>query len=800
MTRQIKKVAVLGAGVMGSGIAGHLANAGIPCLLLDIVPPASMAKSGEDTSKKAFRNKFALTALANFAKQKPAPLVTPAVASLIEVGNFEDDFARIGECDWVVEVVKEDLAIKQDIMARIEANARPDAIISSNTSGLSIKGMTEGRSLDFRKRFLVTHFFNPVRYMKLLELVAGENTDPAIVQTIHKFGEETLGKGIVYGKDTTNFIGNRIGVYGMMKTVALLDEYGVSIEEVDAIFGKPMGRPNSAVFRTADVVGLDTFINVSMNCYNTLPNDEEREIFNIPAYLYDMVGKGLLGAKNGKGFYQRVTNAQGKKVNQIIDLQTLEYRDPNEVDLPSIKAARKIEDVGARVKAIVNGDDKAAKFAERATLEILAYSSRRIPEIADDVVNIDRGLRWGFGWELGPFETWDAIGVEAGIARMQALGIQPAQWVLDMVAAGRKSFYAIDGVKSTYWDIASKSSQIVPESSRILKLAYVKRDPSRRVDGNECATLWNMGDGVVGLELHTKMNAIDAGVIEMMNKAIDIAEADFKGLVIGHDGDTYSAGANLGAIVMGAQAGEWKLIEDMVRGFQEANQRNRYSKIPVVTAPHGLALGGGAELIMSGNATVASSELIMGLVEFGVGVIPGGGGNLQLLRNLYGAYAEDKDIDAFPFIKKAFLAIGMAQTSASAEQARAMGFLKPSDLVSMNRDLVLNDAKQLAIGLADAGFRAPRQTGFLLPGPSGRATIEMLLYDMKLNNQISDHDELIGRKLANVLCGGDTSSQTPVSEARLLELELEAFMSLVGTEKTQERMMHMLTKGKPLRN
>lgn len=800
MTRQIRKVAVLGAGVMGSGIAGHLANAGIPCILLDIVPPETMAKPGEDTSKKSFRNRFAQGAIDGFKKQKPAPLVAPGVVSLIEVGNFDDDFARIAECDWVVEVVKEDIDIKRDILGRIEEHAAPDAIISSNTSGLPIREMVQGRSLDFRKRFMVTHFFNPVRYMKLFELVAGEDTDPELVAQMHKFGEEVLGKGVVYGKDTTNFIGNRIGVYGMMKTLELLDQYEVSIEEVDAIFGKPMGRPNSAVFRTADVVGLDTFISVSMNCYNTLPNDEEKDTFNVPQYLHDMVAKGLLGAKNGKGFYQRVTNAQGKKVNQVIDLSTLEYRDPEVVDLASIKAARKIEDVGARVKAIVNADDKAGKFAKHATLAILAYSSRRIPEIADDVVNIDRGLRWGFGWDLGPFETWDAIGVEAGLQAMKELGIEPAQWVLDMVAAGRTSFYGVEGTKDTFWDIQANAAKIVPESDRILKLAYVKREASNRVEGNNCATVWNLGDGVLGLELHTKMNAIDAGVIEMMNKALDIAEADFKGLVIGHDGDTYSAGANLGAIVMGAQAGEWKVIEEMVGGFQQANQRNRYSSIPVVAAPHGLALGGGAELMMGANAIVASSELFMGLVEFGVGVIPGGGGNLQLLRNLYGPYAMDSDVDAFPFIKKAFLAIGTAQTSTSAESARALGFLKPSDMISMNRDLVLNDAKQLAIGLADAGFRAPRKTGFLLPGPSGRATIEMLLYDMKLNNQISEHDMLIGGKLANVLCGGDTSSTTPVSEERLLELELEAFMSLVGEAKTQERMMHMLTKGKPLRN
>lgn len=798
MTRQIRKVAVLGAGVMGSGIAAHLANAGIPCLLLDIVPPK--AAEGEDTSKPAFRNKFAAGALKAFAKQRPSPLVRRDVISLIEVGNFDDDMHRIAECDWIVEVVKEDMAIKQNILGQIEKHANPEAIISSNTSGLSIKGMLEGRSESFRKRFLVTHFFNPVRYMKLFELVAGEDTDPQIVADMHKFGEETLGKGVVYGKDTTNFIGNRIGVYGMMKTVALMNEYDVSIEEVDAIFGKSMGRPNSAVFRTADVVGLDTFINVSMNCYDTLTHDEEREIFNIPAFLRAMVEKGLLGAKNGKGFYQRVTKPDGKKINQIIDLETLEYRDPNPVEFASLKAARKVSDVRERVKAIVNSDDKAAKFAERVTLEILAYSSRRIPEIADDVVNIDRGLRWGFGWELGPFETWDAIGVEAGLARMEALNIEPAQWVRDMVAAGRTSFYVVDGTKDTFWDIPSKSAKVVPESDRIVKIAYLKREPSRQIESNNGATLWDMGDGVAALELHTKMNAIDAAVIEMMNKAVEICEADFKGLVVGHDGDTYSAGANLGAILFGVQSQEWGMIEDMVGGFQKANQRLRYSKIPVVTAPHGLALGGGAELTMAGNATVASSELYMGLVEAGVGVIPGGGGNLQLLRNLYGAFAMDKDVDPFQFIKKVFMTIGMAQTSASAEEARSMGFLKQSDVISMNRDLVLNDAKQLAIGMADSGFRPPRQSDFLLPGPSGRATIDMLLYDMKLNGQVSEHDALIGSKLANVICGGETSSTTPVTEERLLELELEAFMSLVATEKTQARMEHMLKTGKPLRN
>lgn len=798
MTRHIRKVAVLGSGVMGSAIAGHLANAGIPSLMLDIVPPNPA--EGEDISSKAFRNKFAASSLKALKKQRPAPLVTPEVEKLIEIGNFDDDMHRIAECDWVVEVVKEDLKIKQAVLAQVEKYAREDAIISSNTSGLSIKGMLEGRSASFAKRFLVTHFFNPVRYMKLLELVAGEATDPAIVEEIHKFGEETLGKGIVYGKDTTNFIGNRIGVYGMMKTVALMDEYDMSIEEVDKVFGKAMGRPNSAVFRTADVVGLDTFIHVSENCYDTLPNDEERDVFKVPDYLHEMVKNGMLGAKSGKGFYQRVKKADGQKVNQVIQFDSLEYRDPKPVDLPSIHASKKISDVGERIKSIVNSDDKAGKFAERATLEILAYSSRRIPEIADDVVNIDRGLRWGFGWELGPFETWDAIGVEAGLARMEALGIEPAQWVRDMVAAGRTSFYAVDGVEDKYWDISSKSAEKVPENDRILRIAYLKREPSRLIKQNEGATLWDMGDGVAALELHTKMNAIDANVVDMINNAVDICEADYRGLVIGHDGDTYSAGANLGAILMAIGGGQLEYVENLVEGFQKANQRLYYSRIPVVTAPHGLALGGGAELTMAGNATVASSELFMGLVEVGVGLIPGGGGNWMLLRNLYGQHAEDRTIDPFPFIQKAFMTIGLAKTSSSAEDARKLGFVRGSDVISMNRDLVLNDAKQLAIGMAESGFRPPRPIEFLLPGPSGAATIEMLLNDMHVNNQASEHDVLVGGKLAHVLCGGQTSSNVPVSEDRLLEIEREAFMSLIGEKKSQERMAHMLKTGKPLRN
>ncbi|HYO66063.1 MAG TPA: 3-hydroxyacyl-CoA dehydrogenase NAD-binding domain-containing protein, partial [Archangium sp.] len=472
MTMRIRKVAVLGAGVMGSGIAAHLANSGVRALLLDIVPPK--AAPGEDTASKAFRNKFAQGALANMRKQKPSPIVSEQVFTAIEVGNFEDDLGRLAECDWVIEVVKEDMAVKQALFAKVEQHARKDAIISSNTSGLSIKGMLEGRGAAFRKNFLVTHFFNPVRYMKLLELVAGPETDPEVVKTVHRFGEEVLGKGIVYGKDTTNFIANRVGTYGMMRTLSEMQKAELSIEEVDKIFGPAMGRPKSAVFRTADIVGLDTFSHVAKNCYDTLTQDEERDVFAIPDFLQKMVAKGMLGDKSGGGFYKKDKSAGGKDI-LALDLKTLEYRPQVKVRYESLGAAKDVENVRERVATVLNGQDKAARFAERITLDVLAYASRRIPEIADDVVNIDRGMRWGFAWDLGPFETWDAYGVKKGLERMKELGLKPAPWVEEMLAKGRTSFYGVEGGKDTYWDIPSKSVKVVPENARTSRVEYLKR-------------------------------------------------------------------------------------------------------------------------------------------------------------------------------------------------------------------------------------------------------------------------------------------------------------------------------------
>ncbi len=789
MTFRIRKAAVLGAGVMGSGIAAHLANAGIPVLLLDIVLPNSAPNE---------RNKLAANALVNLRKQKPAPLMTEKALSLIEIGNFEDDLKRVGECDWVVEVIKEDLKLKNQLFAKLEPLLSKTCIISSNTSGMSIEGMTEGRSDDFKSRFLVTHFFNPVRYMKLLELVPGKQTSAAVMEAVAEFGERTLGKGIVYGKDTTNFIANRIGTYGMMRTINLMEKYEVSVEEVDKIFGPSMGRPKSAVFRTADIVGLDTFLHVTQNCYDSLPNDPARDVFKAPAWLTQMVEKKLLGDKTGAGFYKKDKSNGGKEI-LVLDLKTFEYRAQNKVRFDSLGAARDEETLDGKIRAVLGGSDKAAKFAEAVTLDTLAYAARLMGEIADDVVNVDRAMRWGFAWEQGPFQTWDTYGVEKGVKRMKELGIAVAPWVETMLASGRTTFYGAEKQFDTFWNIGSKSVQYVPEVARQITVDGLRR-AGKLIKGNDSASLLDMGDGIGLVAFHSKMNSIDTDIIAMMHESVDWAERHGRGLVIGNDGANYSAGANIAALLWAAKDNQWDAIKQLIGGFQQANQRMRYSSIPVVTAPFQLALGGGCEVTMGGNTQVAAAETYIGLVEFGVGLIPGGGGNLQLLRNLSGIYAGGKDIDAFNFVKKAFLTIGMAKVATSAEEGKEAGFLAPDAYISMNRDHLLADAKARALGMAEAGFRPPRQSTFLLPGRSGAATVDMSLYDMVQNHQISDHDRLIGKKLGHVLTGGDTSASVPVTEQQLLDLELEAFLSLCGEAKTQDRLQFMLEKGKPLRN
>ncbi len=787
--QRIRRVAVLGAGVMGTGIAAHLANAGIPTLLLDIVP--GKPKVGEAPASPRFRNQLALAGIAGLQKSRPPQLFVPRAAAWIEAGNFEDDLGKLAGCDWIVEAVKEDLAVKQALFAKVERHARPDAIVSSNTSGLSIARMLEGRTPAFRKRFLVTHFFNPVRYMRLLEVVPGPDTDPAVTARLSRFGEELLGKGIVEGKDTTNFVANRIGVYAMLKTIAEMEKAELSIEEVDATFGPAMGRPKSAIFRTADLVGLDTFAHVAKNCFDTLTDDEARETFRLPAFLEQMIARGLLGEKSGGGFYRRVKGGEP----EVLDPGTLAYRKAAKPAHESLRAAKRIDDVRARVAAVMHGEDRAAKFAEGVTLDVLAYASRRIPEIADDVAAIDRGMRWGFGWDLGPFELWDAYGVKEGVARMKELGIEPAPWVLDMLGKGRSRFYEGKDGRDTMW--SGGATRTVPENPRALRVEQLRRR-GPRVAGNESASLRDLGDGALLLEFHAKMNTIDDAAISAFDLALDEAERNFRALVIGNDGPNFSAGANLAAIAQAIGAKNWEWLRHLASRFQRANQRMRYAPIPVVAAPFNLALGGGAETFLGANAVQAHAELYAGLVEAGVGLIPAGGGTMGLLRAIYGPYAADPGFDPFPFVKKAFLAIGLAKVSTSAEDAREQGF--PITGITMNRDFLLSDAKALALGLAGSGFLPPRPTTFRLPGRSGAATIDMMLYDMVQNGHATEHDRLIGQKLATVLTGGDVSPAVPVTEERLLELELEAFLSLCGEAKSLARIQHLLETGKPLRN
>jgi len=546
------------------------------------------------------------------------------------------------------------------------------------------------------------------------------------------------------------------------------------------------------------MVGLDTFVHVAKNCYDTLTKDEERDIFKAPAWLDTLVQKNWLGDKSGQGFYKKLKGEGGKEI-LALDLDTLEYRPQKKVRFDSLGAAREISDLKERIRTVLTGTDKAAKFAERVTLDALAYTSRRLPEIADDIVNVDRALRWGFAWEIGPFESWDAYGVRKGVERMKELGLKPAKWVEDMLAKGRESFYAVEGGKETYWDFKKKKAVALLENPRIERVEYLRRG-NKQIQAGDSATLWDLDDGIALLEFHSKMNSIDDDIIRMMNVACDAAEKDFRGLVIGNDGQSFSVGANLMGLLMTIKSEDMEAVKKLTMAYQAANQRMRYCGVPVVAAPFGLALGGGAEASMGANAIQAAAETYMGLVEFGVGLIPGGGGNMMLLRNVYGPYAADKDFDALPFLKKVFLAIGTAKVATSAEEAKELGFLKEGDGISMNRDFLLADAKAKAIGMAESGWRPPRPTQFLLPGKSGYATIDMLLYDMQLNHQISEHDRKVGRALARVITGGDTAPTVPVTEQRLLELELEYFLSLCGEEKTQERMAYMLEKGKPLRN
>ena len=809
---EIKKVAVLGSGVMGAGIAAHLANAGIPSILLDIVPKFTDddAKLGLKETDKKFRNKLAMRSIEEvILKSKPSLIFDKRDAKLITPGNMTDDMGKLSECDLVIEVVVERLDIKQQVFANVEKHIKPGTIVSSNTSGLPLAAMSEGRSPEFRKNFIITHFFNPVRYMKLVEVVSSKETNPETLKTAVDFLENKLGKGVVYAKDTPNFVANRIGVYSWMSSVKTAQDMGLTVGEVDKIAGPASGRPKSAAFRTADMVGLDTLVHVAKNTFDACPHDEQREIFNIPSYLQSMIEKKWLGDKTRQGFYKKTKTPEGKKEILALNLSTMEYQPQAKVSFESLGAVKGIEDVGPRIKALVNATDKAAEFAWKSLSDTLVYAANRVPEIADDIVNIDNGMKWGFNWDLGPFETWDAIGVKEIVDRLKKEGRSVpgvAQLVLDK---GDGCFYKYENARKSYFDIASATYKLVPVKETNILIQTLK-DEKRELKSNTGASLIDLGDGVLCVEFHTKMNAIDGDIGEMLNAGLDLIEskAEYKGLVVGNDGGNFSAGANLMLLWLEAQQKNWDNIEKLVKGFQDTVQRMRYSAKPVVAAPFGLTLGGGCEVVLASDAARVHGELYMGLVEVGAGLIPGGGGNKNLLLNIEAArkakgakgWAGLSDGGFFPKVQDTFQVIAFAKVSTSCKEAFGYQYLRRSDKITLLRDRLLFDAKQDVLELAKTYKQGTPREDIYLPGIGGKMALLNGIAGFKAQGLVSEHDALIASKLAHVLCGGDMPNQGFVSEQRLLDLEREAFLQLCGEEKSQARMQSLLMTGKPLRN
>ena len=791
MAEQIRSAAVLGAGVMGTGIAGHLAGAGVKTHLLDIVP-----RDLDDRANRhpAARNRLALSAIEQARKARPAPFFDPSVTRLLIPGNFDDHLDRLADCDLVIEAVVENLEIKRALFARVADVLGPGALLASNTSGLSIAEMGAELPEALRQRFVVMHFFNPVRYMHLLEIVAGPDTTAETVQRATTIGER-LGKGVVYGKDTTNFIANRVGTYGLMKVVHLMTELGLSIEEVDKIVGQPMGRPKSAAFKTADMVGLDTLIHVAKNCYDSLKDDPERDVFMVPDWITELAERGHLGRKSGAGFYKK----EGSEI-KVLDLEQRSYRSQKKVRFDSIGATRNIEDPGARLKAMISADDAAAQFAWKALSHALGYAARLIPEISDDVVQIDRAMRWGYNWDLGPFEAWDAIGVAEATDRMQKDGLTVPPSVTRMLESGRARFYEGPPSSRTYFDVLNQKAVPIPTDPRNLNLDAIREDAARVVRKNLGATLLDLGDGVACLEVHTKLNTIDDDVTKMFAMAPELVEKDFDALVIGNQGEHFGAGANLMLVYMGAQQQQWDMIDRAVQSLQNALQALRYAQIPVVAAPFQYTLGGGAEIAMAADACQAHAETYMGLVEVGVGLVPGGGGFLRMLERWTGDVQDVEGVDLLSLLGAASLNIATAKVATGAEEAQRLRYLLPSDGISLHRGFHLCEAKHRALGMAKAGYRPPRPRVFKAAGVDARDTIGMQIWGLMEGGYASEHDGLIARKVAHILCGGDVTPNTEITEQHILDLEREAFLSLCGEEKSQARMQSMLMTNKPLRN
>jgi 3-hydroxyacyl-CoA dehydrogenase len=786
MNKRISKVAVLGSGIMGSRIACHFANIGVEVLLLDIV------------SKEGGRNSLVDSALQTAVKTNPSPIYSKKVLSKISTGNFEDDMFKIANVDWIIEVVVENLDIKKKVFEQVEQFRKPGTLVTSNTSGIPIHKMAEDRSEDFQANFCGTHFFNPPRYLRLLEIIPTQHTNPALVDFLMNYGDKFLGKTTVLCKDTPAFIANRVGVYSIMALLHLVEKMELTVEEVDKFTGPALGRPKSATFRTTDVVGLDTMIKVSKGLYENCPDDKAHDLFKLPAYVEQMAANNWLGDKSKQGFYKKTKTLDGQTEILALDLKTLEYRPQQKVKSASLDLTKSIENVRDRMKVFVNGKDKAAELFRASFFGLFEYVSDRIPEISDELYRIDDAMRAGFGWDLGPFEVWDAIGLKEALTGMKAYGHEAASWVQEMIDGGFTSFYKIeDGVKK-YYDILSKTYKAVPGTE-----AFVVLDNLRTKNllwKNSGASIIDLGDGILNVEFHSKMNTIGGDTLQAINKAIDMAEKDYRGVVIGNDGTNFSAGANVGMIFMLAVEQEWDELNLAVRMFQNTSMRIRYSSIPVVVAPHNLTLGGGCEFSLHADHVQLNAETYMGLVEFGVGVIPGGGGSKEFALRASDEYKDDQIVQNA--LKDRFLTIGMAKVSTSAVEAFELGYLqKDKYSISMNRSRLIADAKAKAIEMADAGYTRPiPRKDIKVLGKQGLGIVYAGANTMYSGHYISAHDKKISEKLGYVMCGGDLSSPTEVSEQYLLDLEREAFLSLCGERKTLERIQSIVTKGKPLRN
>ena len=794
MVHRIEHVAVIGSGTMGGAIAAHFANAGLPVVLLDIVPnklTAEEEKKKLTLSHPAVRNRIVNAGLEAVKKAKPAALFTPQTVDRITVGNLEDNFDRLREADLILEAIVENLGIKRQLMERIDAVRQSDCIVTTNTSGIPIGAIAEGRSESFQAHFLGTHFFNPPRYLKLLEVIPSVQTSPEVVAEVKGFGERVLGKGVVVCKDRPNFVANRIGTFGGLLTMHYAIENGFAVNEVDDITGPVIGHPKTATFRLMDLVGNDIFLHVSDNLYEAVPEDEARAELRAPDALREMVKNGWLGNKSKQGFYKQTRTASGREY-QVLNLNTLEYKPQEKKAYDSVTNAEMLESLPERLRYLMTQNDRGAQFIWYTTARLLSYSSHRVPEIADDIVSVDNAMKWGFANELGPFESWDVLGVAETVARMEKDGISVAPWVKEMLATGHPTFYK-DGF---YYDLTAKDYRPIPRDQNIIVL----RD-QKVIKSNDNASLLDLGDGVACLEFHTKMNSLDEGIIEIAATALEEVNKNYVGLVVGNQGEHFSAGANVMTVGLAAENKEWDKIDQASKALQDFNMAMRYSPKPVVAAPFGYTLGGGCEVAMSAAHVVAHAESYVGLVEVGMGLIPAGGGCKELLRRVGSPAMQTPNVDPLPFLQRVFETIGMAKVATSAEEAKQMGFFSANDRVVMNRDYMLAGAKQAVLEMVAEGYSAPARGKLIyVMGERGLAALRIAIYSMVQAGYISEYDAKVGDRLARVLCGGDLTAPTWVDEQYVLDLEREAFVALCGEDKTRERIWHFLSTGKPLRN